>query len=82
MRWWWIRQWCLWWSWWSSLIISWGCICVDKDIKDKVDVNIVDNLDWGVDRSVGADVGRGDDGLEDSDVGGEVVSGDGDGFEL
>ena len=35
---------------------------VDKVIKAKVDVDIVDNLYWDADRGVGAEVGRGDDG--------------------
>ena len=81
MRWWWSRHWFLWWIWWSSSIRSWRYSCVDKDIKNNVDVNIVDNVYWDVDRVVGAEFGRGFDGWVDSDVGGEVGSGKGDGFE-
>ena len=45
-------------------------------------MNIVNNIDWNVDRGIGAEVCRGVGGWVDSDVGGEVVSGDGDGVEL
>ena len=47
-------------------------------------MNIVDNLDWHVDRGIVDEVGRGDYGWIDSGVSGEVVSGDGDvdGFSL
>ena len=45
-------------------------------------MTIIDNVDWDVDRGVGAEVGICDNGWVESDVGGEVGSGDGDVIQL
>ena len=61
---------------WRSWIRSWGLIFVNINVKYEVNVKIDENIYWDVDRSVGAEVGRGDYDILYSDVCGEVESGD------
>ena len=60
---------------WRSWIRSWGLICVNINVKYEVNVNIDENFYWDVDRSVGAEVGRGDYDILYSDFFVEFVSG-------